>query len=113
MSAPPSCWAAIAMNGNMCALVARDSQLHLIDQLGQCIDLTIQISDPDVVSYTEVAVSINNKYVALFTATGILWIGSADLQVYIICYYNIIQSCLYLCIFNIAGSCVHHCVIIL
>ena len=26
------------------------------------------------------AVSFNNKYLALFTDTGLLWIGSSDLQ---------------------------------
>ena len=28
----------------------------------------------------EMAVSFNNKYLALFTDTGLLWIGSSDLQ---------------------------------
>lgn len=46
-----------------------------------CTLQQIDISNPDVISYTEMAVSMNNKYIALFTATGFLWIGSADLQV--------------------------------
>jgi len=40
-----------------------------------------------VIAYTDIAVSINNKYVALFTATGMLWIGSANLQVKFSLYY--------------------------
>ncbi|XP_067937076.1 vacuolar protein sorting-associated protein 16 homolog [Watersipora subatra] len=91
MGAPPSCWSAVAMNGNMCALVAKDSQLYLIDQLGQCLLQDIRITDPNVVSYTEIAVSMNGKYVALFTATGLLWMGSADLQ-RCFCEYNTRKS---------------------
>eukprot|EP00058_Branchiostoma_floridae_P005977 XP_002591465.1 hypothetical protein BRAFLDRAFT_105238 [Branchiostoma floridae] len=33
-----------------------------------------------VEAYTEMAVSFNNKYLALFTNTGLLWIGSSDLE---------------------------------
>ena len=32
-------------------------------------------------SITEMAISYNYEYLAMFTDTGLLWIGSADLQV--------------------------------
>ena len=34
-----------------------------------------------VTSIIEMAISYNFKYLAMFTDTGLLWIGSADLQV--------------------------------
>ena len=34
-----------------------------------------------VTSITEIAISYNYEYLAMFTDTGLLWIGSADLQV--------------------------------
>ena len=34
-----------------------------------------------VTSIIEMAISYNYEYLAMFTDTGLLWIGSADLQV--------------------------------
>ena len=31
--------------------------------------------------FIDIAVSFNNKYIALFTESGMVWIGSADLTV--------------------------------
>ena len=36
---------------------------------------------PVVTSIIEMAISYNYEYLAMFTDTGLLWIGSADLQV--------------------------------
>ena len=45
-----------------------------------------------VFAFTEMAVSFNNKYLALFADTGLLWIGSSDLQVrHDMCYYICIK----------------------
>ena len=35
----------------------------------------------EVNAFVEMSVSFNNKYLALLTDSGLLWIGSADLQV--------------------------------
>lgn len=32
-------------------------------------------------AFIEMAVSFNNKYLALFADTGVMWIGTSDLQV--------------------------------
>ena len=37
---------------------------------------------PAVTSIIEMAISYNYEYLAMFTNTGLLWIGSADLQVW-------------------------------
>ena len=41
---------------------------------------TVKMNSP-VMAYIEMAVSFNNKYLALYTSNGFLWIGSSDLQV--------------------------------
>lgn len=81
LNAPPSSWIPIARDGNMCALVAKDSALCVTNPLGLCQLQDINISNPDVIAYTDMATSFNNKYIALFTQTGMLWIGTTDLQV--------------------------------
>ena len=35
----------------------------------------------EINEYIMMSVSYNNKYLAMFTDTGVLWIGSSDLQV--------------------------------
>ncbi|XP_014680238.1 PREDICTED: vacuolar protein sorting-associated protein 16 homolog, partial [Priapulus caudatus] len=40
---------------------------------------TLSIRQP-VLAYTEMAVSVNSKHLALFTANGQIWVGSSDLQ---------------------------------
>jgi hypothetical protein len=38
-------------------------------------------SSMEINEYIMMSVSYNNKYLAMFTDTGVLWIGSSDLQV--------------------------------
>ena len=42
---------------------------------------TVNFKEGPVNSITEMAVSYNCEYLAMFTDTGLLWIGSADLEV--------------------------------
>ena len=42
---------------------------------------TVNFKEGPVSSITEMAVSYNCEYLAMFTDTGLLWIGSADLEV--------------------------------
>ena len=41
---------------------------------------SVELSQP-VDAFIDMAVSFNNKYIALFTESGMVWIGSADLTV--------------------------------
>ena len=43
---------------------------------------TVNFKEGPVNSITEMAVSYNCEYLAMFTDTGLLWIGSADLEVF-------------------------------
>ena len=76
---PISCWAIVNHDRQSRALVAKNSDLYLLDHGGQCEQQFPQISAPTD-EFIEIAVSFNNKYLALFTHTGLLWIGSSDLQ---------------------------------
>lgn len=42
---------------------------------------TVTFQEGPVSSIIEMAISYNYEYLAMFTDTGLLWIGSADLQV--------------------------------
>ena len=42
---------------------------------------TVNFKEGPVSSIIEMAVSYNCEYLAMFTDTGLLWIGSADLEV--------------------------------
>ncbi|XP_013393973.1 vacuolar protein sorting-associated protein 16 homolog [Lingula anatina] len=79
LQAPPSSWAIINQDRQTRALVAKENELFLLDHGGQYQQQTVDVSIP-VESFIEMSVSFNNKYLALFTNTGLLWIGSADLQ---------------------------------
>ncbi|XP_041371955.1 vacuolar protein sorting-associated protein 16 homolog isoform X2 [Gigantopelta aegis] len=78
LNSAPSSWAIINMDRQSRALVAKEAELYLVDHGGQYQQQNPEISD--VGSYVAMAVSFNSKYLALFTDTGSIWIGSSDLQ---------------------------------
>ncbi|KAI8484680.1 Vacuolar protein sorting-associated protein 16 [Branchiostoma belcheri] len=105
LDAPPSSWVVISQDRQSRVLLARENDLYLLDHGGQysrqdrqsrvlltrendlyLLDHGGQYSrqlapvSQQVEAYTEMAVSFNNKYLALFTNTGLLWIGSSDLE---------------------------------
>ena len=45
---------------------------------------TVTFNEGAVTSIIEMAISYNYEYLAMFTDTGLLWIGSADLQVWFV-----------------------------
>ena len=77
----PTCWTLIHRERQTRALVAAGADLFLLDHGGQCSQQRPDISAGNVGEYTDMAVSADNSCLALFTDTGLLWIGSADLQV--------------------------------
>ena len=79
IDAPPSCWSVVSTSSHTRVLLAKEADLYLLDSGGLCEKQTPAVTS-SVESYIEMSVSFNNKYLALFTSSGILWIGSSDLQ---------------------------------
>jgi len=80
LDAPPSCWAIINQERQTKALVAKDTNLYLVDHGGQYEQQYPQLSTTNINAFIEMAVSFNNKFLALLTDTGLLWIGSTDMS---------------------------------
>jgi len=80
-----SAWSVISKRGKETRiLAARDSNLFLVDG-DQCMEVTPQFSSvadnsERPPSITFISVSLNGEHVALFTDTGILWLGSSDFE---------------------------------
>ncbi|XP_002734080.3 vacuolar protein sorting-associated protein 16 homolog, partial [Saccoglossus kowalevskii] len=79
LSCPPSSWAVISEDRQSRILLAKESELYLLDHGGQYSQEAPPMT-AEVNSFIEMSVSFNNKYLALFTDSGLFWIGSADLQ---------------------------------
>ncbi|KAJ8307571.1 hypothetical protein KUTeg_015655 [Tegillarca granosa] len=79
LNSKPSSWTIINLDRQSRALVAKGNELYLIDHGGQYQLQTPEIQS-EVTEYVDMAVSYNNKYLALFTDKGVIWIGSSDLQ---------------------------------
>lgn len=79
LSSAPSSWAVINLDRQSRALIAKGSELCLIDQGGQ-----YQVQTPDVstevTQFLAMSLSFNNRCLAMFTDKGVIWIGSSDLQ---------------------------------
>lgn len=81
---PFSSWSVISARGKDTKVVAaRDSNVFLVD-MDECNVVTPDFSSiadslgsPTV---TYISVSLNGEHVALFTDTGILWLGSSDFE---------------------------------
>ncbi|KXJ28267.1 vacuolar protein sorting-associated protein 16 homolog [Exaiptasia diaphana] len=78
LSAPPTSWIIIPEDRGSQALVAIDSQLYLIDT-GQCVQLYPSFKEV-VTSIVEMALSSSGTLLTMFTDTGLVWIGTRDVQ---------------------------------
>eukprot|EP00112_Aurelia_sp_Birch-Aquarium-sp1_P019595 Seg4875.2 transcript_id=Seg4875.2/GoldUCD/mRNA.D3Y31 product="Vacuolar protein sorting-associated protein 16" protein_id=Seg4875.2/GoldUCD/D3Y31 len=87
IEAPPSSWMVLSLpdeHGSK-VLMAIDNNIFELDAF-QAKQKSLPTSH-EVSSYTEMAISFNQKYVAILADTGLVWIGSSNLQdVY--CEYN-------------------------
>ena len=76
-----SAWSVICANRQTQIIAARDTSLYLID-LNRCTLVTPEFSSSSIgynpVSVISISVSLNGEHVALYTESGILWLGSAD-----------------------------------
>eukprot|EP00795_Rhopilema_esculentum_P014842 gene14842-5965_t len=80
VEAPPSSWVVLSPPEEQGAkvLMAKDNSLYELDVV-QAKPKSLA-SHHEVSSYTEMAVSFNQKYIAVLADTGLLWIGSSNLK---------------------------------
>jgi hypothetical protein len=77
-----TCWTLLHRDRQTKALVAvaGTPELYLVDHGSQCTPLK-PVFLGGFTEYTAMALSADNARLALFTDTGLLWMGSSDLEV--------------------------------
>ncbi|XP_052253971.1 vacuolar protein sorting-associated protein 16 homolog [Dreissena polymorpha] len=75
----PTAWDIITMDGQSQALVAKKNELYLVDHGGQYQKQDIDLSQTEE-AIVDIAISINNRYIALFSEKQVIWIGTADFK---------------------------------
>ncbi|XP_022100529.1 vacuolar protein sorting-associated protein 16 homolog [Acanthaster planci] len=78
LDCPPSSWGIICRDRHTQILLAKEKQLFLVDYT-DAHEQALETRSP-VNAFIEMAVSFDNRLLALFADTGLLWIGSSDLQ---------------------------------
>uniref|UniRef100_A0A674D238 Vacuolar protein sorting-associated protein 16 homolog n=1 Tax=Salmo trutta TaxID=8032 RepID=A0A674D238_SALTR len=75
----PSCWAVLTQDRQTKVLLANGADLYILDNTS-CTPVTPPGLSPQACSIVNMAVSFSYKYLALFTDSGHLWMGSANLK---------------------------------
>ncbi|OCT93499.1 vacuolar protein sorting-associated protein 16 homolog [Xenopus laevis] len=75
---PPSCWTVLFNERVALVLAAVGPDLYLLDNTS-CTAVTLPHISPMAGSFLQMAVSFNYKYLAAFTDTGYIWMGTASL----------------------------------
>ncbi|KYO29943.1 vacuolar sorting-associated protein 16-like protein [Alligator mississippiensis] len=76
---PPSCWAVLFQDRVTVILLATGQELYLLDNTS-CNAMTPPGLSPQAGAYLQMAVSFNYRYVALYTDTGYIWMGTATFK---------------------------------
>ncbi|XP_071505509.1 vacuolar protein sorting-associated protein 16 homolog [Diadema antillarum] len=79
LDAPPSSWCVIGGDRQNHILLARDKRLFKLDR-SDIQQQILETKTKEVNAFIEMAVSFDNRLLTLFSDTGLLWIGSSDLQ---------------------------------
>lgn len=80
LSSDLSCWELVSKERNTCCLLARDTEI-ILARHGESAPLTHVITmKNEFSSVVAMSVSFNHRHLALYTNTGVLWLGSADLK---------------------------------
>ncbi|XP_063953477.1 vacuolar protein sorting-associated protein 16 homolog [Lytechinus pictus] len=79
LDAPPSSWCVIGGDRQNHILLARDKRLYKVDRSDMQQEI-LETKTKEVNAFIKMAVSFDNRFLALFSDTGLLWIGSSDLQ---------------------------------
>uniref|UniRef100_A0A674K9T1 Vacuolar protein sorting-associated protein 16 homolog n=1 Tax=Terrapene triunguis TaxID=2587831 RepID=A0A674K9T1_9SAUR len=75
----PSCWAVLSQDRVTIILLAIGQDLYLLDNTS-CSVVTPPGISPHAGAYVQMAVSFNYCYLALFTDTGSIWMGTSSLK---------------------------------
>lgn len=76
----PTCWAIMNEERNTCSLVAREKEIYKLRQGDSiCTALSVSIEN-EFSSIILMSVSYNHRFLALYTNTGILWMGTSDMK---------------------------------
>lgn len=73
----PTCWEIVTENRNTTCLVARNREIYQLTQ-GSTKQMNITIKN-DYSAIIKMGVSFGHNHIALYTNTGIVWLGSSDL----------------------------------
>ncbi|MEE6489900.1 hypothetical protein FKM82_015712 [Ascaphus truei] len=76
---PPSCWTVLFQDRVTMVLIAIGKELYLLDNTSYSI-LTLPGASPLAGAYLQMSVSFNYKYLALFTDSGYIWMGTSSLK---------------------------------
>ncbi|XP_062303702.1 vacuolar protein sorting-associated protein 16 homolog [Osmerus eperlanus] len=75
----PSCWAVLTQDRQSKVLLANGADLYILDNTA-CTAVTPPGLSPQASSILHMAVSFSYKYLALFTDSGHVWMGSSNLK---------------------------------
>jgi len=81
LNSAPSCWSIYYSDRQTKALVAFDNELYLADSSGQQRQINLPVgnaADTTLWRFAAISVSFNQKYLALLTHDGFLWVGELD-----------------------------------
>ncbi|XP_076871793.1 vacuolar protein sorting-associated protein 16 homolog isoform X2 [Brachyhypopomus gauderio] len=79
LTGAPSCWAVITQDRQSKVLVANGADLFILDN-AVCTPVSPPGLSPQATSIVNMCVSFSYKYLALFTDSGHMWMGSTDLK---------------------------------
>ncbi|XP_051787017.1 vacuolar protein sorting-associated protein 16 homolog [Erpetoichthys calabaricus] len=74
-----SCWTVISQDRQTKLVLASGRNIYVLDN-DSCTSVTVPGLDPDVSSYFHMSASFNYKYLALYTNTGCIWMGTSNLK---------------------------------
>ncbi|KAM4698131.1 vacuolar protein sorting-associated protein 16 homolog [Rhinophrynus dorsalis] len=76
---PPSCWTVLYQDRVTSVLVAVDKDLFILTDTSYTV-VTLPGMSPLAGAYLQIAVSFHYKYLALFTDSGYIWMGTSSLK---------------------------------
>ncbi|XP_069841442.1 vacuolar protein sorting-associated protein 16 homolog isoform X3 [Dendropsophus ebraccatus] len=76
---PPSCWTVLLQDRMTLIMLAIGKELYLLDSTA-CSIITLPGLSPLSGAYLHMSVSFNYKYLAVFTDSGYMWMGTSSLK---------------------------------
>lgn len=75
---PPSSWAVVTTTNETLVIVAKDNELYSLNANDQSCQLLSPVFNCNFSSIVEISVSFDSSHIALFTDTGVLWMGPTE-----------------------------------